>query len=235
MTTELGPVNRRPLSLEIATRLRAAILAGTLGVGEELPTEGELGELFSVGRSTVREALRVLQSQGLLTGGDSVSTARPRVSHDRTADTAARALSTALQVGAVSLPDVVGLRVLLEAEAMRSITGVPSGARDCLTRMRSAVAASDADGFHLADVEFHVSLAYASGNAAIGLVVEVMRDSIAAHLKEAIQSLDDPRSDLSRLCEEHEAIVAALDAGDVERAADLVAAHLRGFYQDLEQ
>ncbi len=70
------PLSRMPLSLAVSGRIRAAILDGSLPVGEALPTEQELAQTFSVGRSTVREALRVLQAQGLLTGADTTSTAR---------------------------------------------------------------------------------------------------------------------------------------------------------------
>lgn len=231
MSTHLAPVARLPLSLEIASRLREAIVAGDLPAGDELPTESDLASTFGVGRSTVREALRVLQSQGLVTGAESVSTSRPRVTHDRLASTAASALTTALRVSAVALPDLVGLRVLLERDAIESVGEVPAAARECLATMRAAAVAGDIEAFHLADVDFHVSLSYAGGNAAVGLVVEVMRGTIAGYLRTALADLDDPVPVLQRLCDEHEAIVAALDADDRSRAGELVVAHIRGFYE----
>ncbi len=230
MSSHIAPVARLPLSLDVAARLRDAILAGELSAGDELPTESELASSFGVGRSSVREALRVLQSQGLVTGAESVSTARPRVTHDRVASTAASALSTALQMSAVSLPDLVGLRTLLERDAVSSVTDVPDSARTCLETMRDAAAAGDIDAFHVADVDFHVSLAYAGGNGAVGLVVEVMRGLIEGYLRDALAKVGDPAPVLHELCHEHEAIVAAIDAGDRQRAADLVVSHIRGFY-----
>jgi len=235
MSTHLGPVARVPLSLEIAGRLRDAILAGDLTVDQELPTEAELSTTFGVGRSTIREALRVLQSQGLVTGAESVSTTRPRVTHERTAPTAATALSTAMRVGAVPLPDLVDLRVLLEGASLRGIDEVPDAARECLATMRSAAEAGNVVAFHLADVDFHVRLAYAGGNAAFGLVVEVLRGSIATYLLEALQALEAPEPVLAGLCGEHEGIVAALDDHDHERAATLVEAHIRGFYEPVRR
>lgn len=230
----LSPVSRLPLSLEVAQRLRAAILDGTFGAGSELPTETELAQSFAVGRSTIREALRVLQAHGLISGADSVSTARPRVTHEGTAASAATALSTALQVGAIPLADLVALRVLLEAESMRQITSVPNSARECLATMADAVEVADYEAFHVADVDFHVSLAYASGNRALGFVIAVLRDGIAVHLLEALAAVEDVGAVLARLLAEHRAIVAALDAGDGERAADLVVDHIQGFYQPTE-
>lgn len=227
----ISPVSRAPLSLEVAQRLRAAILDGTFPTGGELPTETELAQSFGVGRSTIREALRVLQAHGLISGADTVSTARPRVTHEGTAGAAGLALSTALQVGAIPLADLVALRVLLEAEAIRHISAVPESARTCLATMATATEAADAEAFHAADIDFHVNLAYASGNRALGFVIGVLRDCIAAYLREALAARPDVGGVLARLLGEHRAIVAALDTGDRERAAELVVAHIRGFYQ----
>lgn len=227
----LSPVSRIPLSLEVAQQLRAAILDSTFAADTELPTESELAASFGVGRSTVREALRVLQANGLVSGADTVSTARPRVTHDRTAANAALALSTALQVGSIPLEDLVALRVLLEAESMRTIIDVPEAARDCLRVMDEAAARADPEAFHLADVDFHVGLAYASGNKALGFVISVLRDGIAAGLLNALRALPDVGRVLTRLAVEHHAIVDALDSGDGELAADLVLAHILGFYE----
>ncbi|MFI1168907.1 FadR/GntR family transcriptional regulator [Streptomyces sp. NPDC020801] len=227
----LSPVSRIPLSLEVAQRLRAAILDGTFPAGTELPTETELAQSFGVGRSTVREALRVLQAHGLISGADTVSTARPRVTHERAAGAAGLALSTALQVGAIPLGDLVALRVLLEAEAIRQITAVPDAARSCLATMAAAVECTDIRAFHAADVEFHVQLAYAGGNQALGFVIGVLRDCIAGYLLDALTAQPDRGTVLARLLAEHRAIVDALDAGETDRAAELIVGHIRGFYE----
>src|SRR5260370_41350259 len=73
-------VSRAPLSLLVSGQVRESILSGALPVGTELPSEKDLAEHFGVSRSTIREAVRILQAKGLLSGGDTVSTARPRVS-----------------------------------------------------------------------------------------------------------------------------------------------------------
>src|SRR6266545_2615432 len=50
----------------IADRLRRQIARGDLAIGERLPTEDELTATFGIARTTLREALRILESQGLL-------------------------------------------------------------------------------------------------------------------------------------------------------------------------
>lgn len=225
------PLARIPLSLAVSGRLRDAILDGSLPVGESLPTEQELAQTFSVGRSTVREALRVLQAQGLVTGADTVSTTRPKVTHENTADSAATALSTAVQVGAVPLPDLVELRVLLEASALRGVREVPGAARVAIEEMRRATEDNNPSAFHDADVDFHVALAGAGGNRAFVLVMTVLRECIAGYLMSELAAIEDSAATLKSLLAEHEAIADAIVAGQPDYAAELVERHVRGFYE----
>lgn len=229
------PLARMPLSLVVSGRLRDAILDGSLPVGQALPTEQDLAQTFSVGRSTVREALRVLQAQGLVTGADTVSTARPRVSYERTAGSAATALSTAVQVGAVPLADLVELRVLLEATALRSVSVVPEAAHTAIERMRVCARTDDTAGFHDADVDFHIALTSAGGNKAFGLVMSVLRESIAGYLIRELDARKDSAATLGALLAEHEAIADALARGESDYAARLVEKHVRGFYEGRTQ
>ena len=110
---------RAPLSVTVSRRLREAIMSGQIAVGTELPGENELARDLGVGRSTVREALRILQAQGLLSGGDTVSTQRPRVSAEQTMSMAAHTMESALRLGQVPLGDLVRLRLVIEGAAVQ--------------------------------------------------------------------------------------------------------------------
>jgi DNA-binding transcriptional regulator YhcF (GntR family) len=67
MVSQLAPVRRPTLSGEVADRLAEAIRSGELVPGDRLPAERELGVQFGVGRTSVREALRMLQAKGMVT------------------------------------------------------------------------------------------------------------------------------------------------------------------------
>jgi len=73
--------DRRPLAVRVADQLRQAITEGTLRRGEQLPSEEQLSALYQVGRTTVREALKELESEGAVQvrrgRGRFVSTAPP--------------------------------------------------------------------------------------------------------------------------------------------------------------
>lgn len=225
--------DRAPLSISVSRRLREAIISGQMSIGTELPSEHDLARDLSVGRSTVREALRILQAQGLLSGGDTVSTQRPRVSADQTLSMAASTMENVLRLGQVPLDDLVALRVLIEGAAIRQAaeggdrTAI-AGARDALAAMKSARV--DIETFRAADLRFHRSLAAASGNVAFGLVMGVLRSAISGHLGEALLRVPNARTTMATLTREHEAILAAVEQGRAKKAHDLVTEHIRAFY-----
>lgn len=228
-----APVKRAPLSLLVAEQLRESIVSGAIPLGTQLPSEQDLTERFDVSRSTVREALRILQAQGLLSGGDRVTTTRPHVSDEHTAASAGRGLENVLRLGRVPLGDLVDLRVLVEGAALRrAATGPdPAALADARAALEVMTARSvDTGAFHRADVAFHIALASASGNAAYHLVLGALRDAIAGHLGAALVRVSAPRRVMRQLAAEHTAILAAVEDGDGSRASVLVEDHIRGFY-----
>lgn len=231
LSAAAAALSREPLSLQVARALRDLILSGALPAGEPLPSEKELGEQLGVGRSTVREALRVVQAQGLISGGEQVSTRRPLVTPEGAGDSAASALETALAAACVPLAELVALRVLLEQEVMRLAARgkVDLGeAEQAVAEMRAA--GDDVERFHLADVNFHAALARCAGNSAFTLVMNVLRDAQAAHLRSALEAEAEPAAVQARILAEHVEILEALRRAEPERAAALVRAHIEGFY-----
>jgi GntR family transcriptional regulator, transcriptional repressor for pyruvate dehydrogenase complex len=97
------------------------ILAGNLRAGHRLPTEAELCEQFGVGRSTIREALRMLSSERLLTtsrgvgGGSSVA----GLDHEDVTEMLEVAIAILTNSEAVTVPELLEARDLLEVPAAR--------------------------------------------------------------------------------------------------------------------
>ena len=231
---ELRPDERAPLSLLVSRQLRQAIVSGKVRIGAELPSEKELTQELGVGRSTVREALRILQAQGLVSGGDTVSTRRPRVSTEEVlSGAAAVAMENVIRLGQVPLDDLVELRVVIEGAAVEMAAASAEGALD---EARAAVELMSApsieiDEFRAADLAFHRSLANAAGNAAFPLVMGVLRTAIGSHLGEALWREPHPRKAMAKLAKEHDAILKAVAGGRGKRARDLVTDHIRMFYR----
>jgi DNA-binding FadR family transcriptional regulator len=224
---------RAPLSVAVSRRIREAIVSGNISIGTELPSEKDLARDLGVGRSTVREALRILQAQGLLSGGDTVSTARPRVSADQTMSMAANTMENALRLGQVPLRDLVELRLLIEGSAIR--LAAENRDPEALAVAHEAVAEMkvrnvDIETFRAADLRFHHGLVAAGGNVAFTMVMTVLRNAISGHLGEALLRVPSSRAAMTALTSEHEAILHAVEHGRPKRATELVTDHIRAFY-----
>jgi DNA-binding FadR family transcriptional regulator len=228
---------RAPLAVLVSRQLRQAIVSGKVSIGAELPSEKELTHELGVGRSTVREALRILKAQGLVSGGETVSTRRPRVSTgEALSRAAAQAMDNVVRLAQVPLGDLVELRIVIEGAGVELAARAADGALD---EARAAIAAMkapavDLDAFRAADLRFHRTLANAAGNAAFPLVMGVLRSAIGAHLGEALAREPDPRKAMKKLTREHEAILEAVAGGDGALARALVTRHIRAFYRGRE-
>lgn len=225
-------VVRAPLYLQVAAQLREAILDGRLAAGAPLPTERELAETFTVSRASVREALRALQAQGLVTPGP--STGRTVVGPGGSG-ALREAVANLLHLQQVPVADLVELRCTLEvatseAAAHRREPLPLAEAQAALVRMRrQGIGVED---FEADDVRFHVAIAEASGNAAMHHVMLAVRDAITRYLLEGLRARADRKAGIARLCDEHEAILDAVRAGQAGRASALMRAHIEGFWRD---
>lgn len=206
---------------------------GKLAVGGRLPAERTLAEQLQVSRTSVREAIRILEAMGVVRAGvGSGPEAGTVVISDPTA-----ALGSALRlhVATQHLPvsDIVQTRVLLESWAAshaRPDSPELTGAAGLLEEM-------DADGmavddFLALDVRFHLALADAAGNAVVSAMMGSLRESITGYASRLTANLPDWDATASRLRAEHREILDAIRNDDGERAAKLVAAHIEGYYRE---
>src|SRR4051794_26643261 len=188
-------LERRPVYEQVAHHLREQILTGELAPGSPLPPERELCERFGVGRTTIREALRSLQTKGLAVATGPTSPLRVVAPDALTTDPLRDTLVHLLRLGRVPLDDLIGLRCALEGEAASiAATRDPrpdlTAARDQLAFQRAA--GGDLVAFEQADIAFHSEIVRASGNEALSIVMLAVRGSIAAALLGVLQSLIDP-------------------------------------------
>jgi GntR family transcriptional repressor for pyruvate dehydrogenase complex len=225
-----APIERRNVYELIAERLVEQIGEGRLKAGEAMPTERELAQRFGVGRSSVREALRMLESKGLIeafgNGAYSVST-RLNPLHD--------SLGVLLLMREADLLELMEVRGILETGA----AALAASHRDDedLEEMRTALSKMTAslesrEGYIQADLEFHLAIAGATGNR----LAHHMMDALRGHLRQALGSIydvvpDSPRKSISQ----HLAIYEAIAAGESELARERMQEHLDSVEHDVRE
>jgi len=231
MAPAFSVVPRTATYLLVAEQIRKAILDGSLPAGQSLPPERELTRQFGVSRTTVREALRQLEAQGLLAAGGRTS---PMQSADPESAVARfrEALLHVVRLREVALPDLIELRLAIETAALARAATAPVAAyldeaRGHLQTMKDA-ATPQAD-FHEADVAFHLALVAASGNQALHVVMMAARDAVKLRLDQAMETRAFARL-RPRIVKEHAALLKAVERGDAAAAGRVLRAHLAEFY-----
>ncbi|MGM1018130.1 MAG: FadR/GntR family transcriptional regulator [Actinomycetota bacterium] len=208
------------------------LLDGSLAPGDRLASERDLAADLSVGRSSVREALRVLEVLGLIrtaTGSGPQSGAIVIAT-----PTGGMSALLRLQVAARGFPleDVVQTRLVLEGAVVSALAADADRRTDDAHRLLEAM---DADGltpgeFLALDAQLHLSLAEASGNTVIAAMMAGLRTSIESYVLAGAALVADWNGMSATLRAEHRALIEAIDTGDVPRARDLVHDHITGYY-----
>ncbi|MDX6546809.1 MAG: GntR family transcriptional regulator, transcriptional repressor for pyruvate dehydrogenase complex [Gaiellales bacterium] len=217
------PIDRRRTSDTVASRLLDTITSGALAPGDAFPVEREIGAAYSVGRSTVREALRILESQGVIaaTTGGSFVVAEAGQPLQR---------SLRLVIALDSDPRIANLfelRRIIDCEAallaaQRRRPQDLERMRKAIAEMASALEQQSAGRFIEADVRFHIAMADATGNSLISHTLNAIRDV----LRDVLLAIFEIPESAQRAIDEHGAILTAIDDRDGDAARTAARTHL---------
>lgn len=211
---------------QVEDRLRTAILSGEIQTGERLPAEAELARQFDVSRNTIREALQSLATQNLISkvpgaGGGSFVNAVDNTSLSRVLSDSVESL---LALGRIKFEEVALVRQHLEVPAVR-LAAVNRTDQDVallneiVTLQRSA-SVDDEDVPEL-DARFHTAIANASLNRVLAAFIRALHQQT-----EPVRYLDLSPEVGQTTVRQHQAIIAAISAGDPDAAEAAVVEHL---------
>ena len=211
---------------QIAASIRESILDGSLGPGDRLPSEQAMAELYGVSRPTVREALRTLRADHVLTSsrGRSGGYRVAELSLQMLDGSVAEVISLSLGMKTLTYGQLFAVRHDLElrsaAEAAEQRTD------EQLAALREALpdpAALDPEGALAADLAFHRTLAAASGNPLLVGFVGATATAFRRFGEEA-REIEPPQM-LAHLDE----VVAAVAVQDAAAAREAMRRHLAYF------
>lgn len=154
-------VQKKSLADEVADRLRSQIASGEYAVGEKLPAEPKLMELFGVGRSSVREAIKLLSNSGILSVRQGLGTfVASRYAKD---EPMADRLSRADEADLDEVRRLLEMKISEKAALKRSDSDM-ANINESLEKIRQANKSCDLKKCVDADIEFHTAIAVASHN-----------------------------------------------------------------------
>ncbi|MGR3638577.1 FadR/GntR family transcriptional regulator [Alterinioella nitratireducens] len=222
--------NRRSRPVRVADAIKDWVVERNMKKGDRLPSETAMMAQFSMSKGTIREAMRILEAQGLIEtrtgpgGGSFVG--------EVTADRAKALLANYFYFKDLSVADIYQLRRVLEPELAASLAGRLTG--DQLAELEEVVArypeparsAEEERDQHVASLAFHRKLANFSSNALLAFVVSFM-GRILTDLTVYRRLYDPPNRELYDKGLAYQTdLIAALRNGDAEDARAIMRAHM---------
>ncbi|WP_069815152.1 FadR/GntR family transcriptional regulator [Streptomyces sp. TP-A0874] len=219
MADALRPMGRTRLYEQVLERLRAYVAEGELRTGDRLPTERELAARLGVSRSSVKQAVVVLEAQGLVEVRHGGGTYLLR-------DTLAAEPVHQLLERRRRLPDVLEAREALETKlaelaAERRTEGDLRGLREALALMEREIA----EGGHGAegDRRFHAAVTAAAHSSLLAEFMRSISEQITESRHESLRQSGRPKRSLAQ----HQGILDAIEAQQPKAAAAAMRRHVR--------
>ena len=235
----LSPIKVLKKSELIAIDIRRKIMRGQLKEGDSLPSEAELIEQFQISRPTLREALRILEADALISvrrgsrGGPVVQLPGP--------DLAAHHFGLVLQAQDTTLADVYRARQFIEPPAVHMVVespearnAAPPNLREVLDDLKQATDKRDVTLMSRYSTRFHENIVKLTGSKTLLLIMQMLNDVHYKHMSvEYGISLDMSNNrafkrSTSLAIAANERLITLIEEGDADAATMFWRNHLAG-------
>lgn len=229
------PVETKRASEAIFEQIRGLILCGELRPGDRLPSERNMIDMFRRSRPTIREALRMLERAGYIRTAAGSAGAVVLPPSEKNLE---NSLADTLSIGQISLEQMAEYRTASEAvtagwaaqrrtdEDIRAMESMLMRMADCLNDYEKSVDL---------DPDFHGLIAKASKNSVSVIFNRTFSKLNRTFMNKRLSAMsqEERRTMCRRVHQMHEAIFAAIKAGDSEGASAAMRVHLTAFREDL--
>jgi len=229
---QFQPVQTVRAYQRIVEQVEEALARGDLAPGHRLPSERELVAQFAVSRSTVREALRVLESNGVVRSrpGDPNGPEILPFSHSALRKQMVRLA----RVDELTLSELIGFRMIMDGAAIQVASRLRTPEQlaemeETLIAMREAIDI-DFAAFSEADLAFHDVIAQISRNSLIQTCNEVVRGVVLSLISDKIAHAPNSRALMLESLHHHAEVVEAIRDGDGHAAARLARQNMYDYY-----
>ena len=217
----LHAIKKTRIHEEVVSQIHELIKEGKFKAGDQLPSERELAETFRVSRTSVREALRALETEGLIIS----RTGMGNFIADLPVESLVAPLAKLLIEEKTALADIFELRKLIEPHiaalaAERATKKDIERMKGILEKQREAVNRGET-GVE-ADAQLHFAISQATQNQALEKLVSGLMEILSHSREESLQTADRRRASI----ESHRKIVSAIEQHDQARAQDVMVHHI---------
>jgi DNA-binding FadR family transcriptional regulator len=215
---------------QIADELRALIVSGKLADGESLGREPDLVERFGVSRPSLREALRILETEGLIRVVRGLHGGVVAQSPDRRMT--ARTAALVLQARNVPLSDVFDARSMLEPLAAK-IVASSRKRKSAATELRLLIeeeraAIESPEDFGQANARFHERLVALADNQTLSIMMEMLNEIVVRAVTAVSRGNDSvgPMATRRRGLRSQEHLVELIETGQAAEAEEYWLSHM---------
>lgn len=217
----LRAIKKTRIHEEVFSQIRELIKEGRFKAGDQLPSERELAETFRVSRTSVREALRALESQGLIVS----RTGMGNFVADLPVESLVGPLARMLIDEKKALADVFEMRKLIEPH-IAALAAARATARDVAQLKRIVAkqteAVSRGETGVDADAELHLSIGRATQNQALQKLISGLMELLSPSREESLQTPERRQASIDA----HRRIIHAIEKHDETRARSAMLHHI---------
>ncbi|MCP4403364.1 MAG: FadR family transcriptional regulator [bacterium] len=223
----IAKIQQKTVVAQAMEQIRQLIASGHYQVHDKIPTEAELAQMFGIGRSSIREALKIFNYLGVLES----QAAKGTFVSEQT-NISVEALTWSILLGKKDLFELLEVRGAIELwsifDLQKRYAENSDSIKDCLVTlgnllvtMKEAINNSSFEVYDRADFDFHNTLVKGSGNSLFFAIYQTLR----AFMHEAITKTHQYGRDISETYEEHKKFVEIIKSGDSAEAVLLGQAH----------
>ncbi|KMQ66944.1 hypothetical protein ACM46_01260 [Chryseobacterium angstadtii] len=205
-------IQRKSLAQEVAERLFQGIIREEYAIGDKLPIEPELMKIYGVGRSSIREAIKILSIQGVLSVQQGVGTFVISKNIQESLET---------QINKAEIEEVYEVRSLLDSK-IAARAAVFRSEKELKTikmylDLRNRFAEENrALECYQADINFHISIAEACGNKLLKEIYKIT----STHILRTFESRHNNNTDSFKISQKiHTDLYLSIEKRDAENAA----------------
>lgn len=237
MVVQMERIQQKTVVMQVMDRIKDLIASGKYQVDDRIPTESELAEMFGVGRSSVREAIKIFQHLGVLEARVPKGTFvcdRSKISQE--------AITWSILLGQDNLTEIIELRHVIEtagvAALVRELSEKSQRGEELMNRlkvvvktMRKGVDTASITELVQADYDFHATIISAAENSLFSSIYETLHSFMQEEIRRTYIAIGD----ISEIVDDHQEIIDSIVSGELNRALKRHDAHFMRIQRLLQE